>query len=126
MTHIFDLNIIFPAVIFIWIAGLVVFYSGKEQFNKLLGNIFFILGFTLLVAFMYRSFLGIKFFISWWAFIFPLAAMTIASLLMYKITNDTAVLYLSYTMIISTTIIILVVIYQTIKNMLNHEVCIQE
>ena len=82
--------------------------------------------FTILVAFMYKSFLGIKFFISWWAFIFPLAAMTIASLLMYKITKDTTILYLSYTMITTTTIIILVVIFQTIKNMLNHEVCIQE
>jgi tellurite resistance protein len=82
--------------------------------------------FTLLIVFMYKSFIGIKFFISWWAFIFPLAAMTIASLLMYKITKDISVLYLSYTMIISTTTIILVVIYQTIKNMLNHEVCIKE
>jgi tellurite resistance protein len=82
--------------------------------------------FTLLIAFMYRSFLGIKFFISWWAFIFPLAAMTIASILMYKITKDTSVLYLAYLMIITTTLIISTVIYQTIKNMLNHEICILE
>ena len=50
MAHIFDFDIIFPAVIFIWFAGLIVFYSGKQQFNKLLGNIFFGLGFLLLVA----------------------------------------------------------------------------
>ncbi len=82
--------------------------------------------FTLLIAFMYKSFIGIKFFISWWAFIFPLAAMTLASLLMYDITHAPTILFLSYTLIASTTLIILIVIYQTIKNMLQNEICVQE
>jgi len=82
--------------------------------------------FTLLIAFMYKSFIGIKFFISWWAFIFPLAAMTLASLLMYDITHAPTIMFLSYTLIASTTLIIVIVIYQTIKNMLQNEICIQE
>ncbi len=82
--------------------------------------------FTLLIAFMYKSFIGIKFFISWWAFIFPLAAMTLASLLMYDITHAPTIMFLSYTLIASTTLIILIVIYQTIKNMLQNEICVQE
>lgn len=82
--------------------------------------------FTLLIAFMYKSFIGIKFFISWWAFIFPLAAMTLASLLMYDITHAPTIMFLSYTLIASTTLIIVIVIYQTIKNMLQNEICVQE
>lgn len=82
--------------------------------------------FTLLIVFMYKNFIGIKFFISWWAFIFPLAAMTIATLVMYSFTLSTLMLYLSYIMICATTIIILIVIYQTIKNILKQDICIQE
>jgi len=82
--------------------------------------------FTVLVAFMYNNFIKIKFFISWWAFTFPLAAMSIASILMYSKTKDTMLMYLSYTMVTVTTIVILVVVFQTIKNMFKHEVCINE
>jgi tellurite resistance protein len=82
--------------------------------------------FTLLIAFMYKNFLKIKFFISWWAFVFPVAAMSIGSMLMYKKTGDVAMMYLSYIMVAVTTTIIVVVIYQTIKHMFKKDICIQE
>ncbi|MBT3279908.1 MAG: C4-dicarboxylate ABC transporter [Campylobacteraceae bacterium] len=153
LTFFFSIGIFFWVILFAIIFNRIIFHQqlavkfvptlfiliappaiGFVAYIKLFGTLDFFamflfniaIFFTLLIAFMYKSFLGIKFFISWWAFIFPLAAMTIASLLMYKLTNDTAVLYLSYTMIATTTIIIVLVIYQTIKNMLNNEVCIQE
>ena len=82
--------------------------------------------FTLLVAFMYKNFMKIKFFISWWAFVFPLAAMAISAMLMYHQTNDFMLLLLSYTMIVVTTVVISIVIYQTILHMRKEEICIQE
>jgi len=82
--------------------------------------------FTLLVAFMYKNFLKIKFFISWWAFVFPIAAMNISTMLMYHMTNNTLLLYASYLMIVVTTLIVLIVLYQTVKNMNNHTICIEE
>ena len=82
--------------------------------------------FTFLVAFMYKNFVKIKFFISWWAFVFPVAAMAIASMLMYYKTNDSMILLLSYVMVAVVTIIISIVIYQTIKHMRKEEICIQE
>ncbi len=126
-----QLAIKFLPTLFILIAPPAV---GFVSYIKLFGTLDFFatflfsiaLFFTLLVAFMYKSFLGIKFFISWWAFIFPLAAITIASLLMYKLIQSSIILYLSYTLIIVTTIIILIVIYQTIKNIINQDICIQE
>jgi tellurite resistance protein len=82
--------------------------------------------FTLLVAFMYKNFVKIKFFISWWAFVFPIAAMTIASMLMYTKTQDIWMLFLSYSMIFVVTIVVLIVTYQTIVHMNKHDICIQE
>lgn len=82
--------------------------------------------FTLLVLFMYKNFIKIKFFISWWAFVFPIAAMAISAMLMYHIKASLFLGILSYVMIASTTIIILIVIYQTIVHIAKEEICIEE
>ncbi|MDD5156848.1 SLAC1 anion channel family protein [Sulfurimonas sp.] len=82
--------------------------------------------FTLLVLFMYKNFIKIKFFISWWAFVFPVAAMTISTMLMYHIKGSLFLEILSYVMVTVTTIIILIVTYQTIVHIGKKEICIQE
>lgn len=110
-----------PAVGFI---AYVKMYEVIDLFAMFLFNL--ALFFTLLIAFMYKNFLKIKFFISWWAFVFPLAAMAISSMLMYHNTNDLLLLILSYAMILITTLVILIVMYQTIIHMKKAEICIQE
>ncbi|MGB3750862.1 MAG: SLAC1 anion channel family protein [Arcobacteraceae bacterium] len=82
--------------------------------------------FTFLVAFMYKNFLKIKFFISWWAFVFPVAAMAISTMLMYHISENSILLVASYLMIAVTTIIVGVVLYHTLKNINNRLICIKE
>lgn len=82
--------------------------------------------FTLLILFMYKNFIKIKFFISWWAYVFPVAAMTIATMLMQHQTGNVILLYCSYVMVIVTSIIIGIVLFQTIKNMTNHNICVAE
>jgi len=99
-------------------------YGVIDVFATLLFNI--ALFFTLLIAFMYKNFVKIKFFISWWAFVFPLAAMGISAMLMYHETKDTMLLILSYMMVSVTTVVIAIVLYQTIMHMLKGEVCVQE
>lgn len=99
-------------------------YGVIDTFAMILFNI--ALFFTLLIAFMYKNFIKIKFFISWWAFVFPVAAMAISSMLMYKQTNDPFMMVLSYTMIAAVTLIIAVVLYQTVIHMRKKEICIQE
>ena len=99
-------------------------YETIDMFAMILFNL--ALFFTLLIAFIYKNFINIKFFISWWAFIFPLAAMTMASMLMYSQTDDFMLLVLSYTMIAVTTAIVFIVIYQTILHVKKGEICIQE
>jgi len=82
--------------------------------------------FTILVAFMYKNFIKIKFFISWWAFVFPIAAMAISSMLMYHENGCLFLLLLSYIMIAAVTIIVSIVGYQTIIHIRKKEICIQE
>jgi len=99
-------------------------YGVIDLFSMMLFNL--ALFFTLLIGFMYKNFMKIKFFISWWAFVFPLAAMSISAMLMYHKTDDFILLILSYTMITVTTLVILVVAYQTALHMKKAEICIQE
>jgi len=75
---------------------------------------------------MYKNFIKIKFFISWWAFVFPIAAMAISAMLMYHIKTTLFLGILSYVMVGATTIIVLIVAYQTIVHIGKKEICIQE
>ena len=82
--------------------------------------------FTILVFVMYKNFINIKFFISWWAFTFPMAAITLATVLMYDLTHKNFYGILSYVLMTITTIIIILVARQTIIHMRKKEICIME
>lgn len=107
---------------------------GFISYIKLTGNldffaqILFNLGlfFTILVFVMYKNFINIKFFISWWAFTFPMAAITLATILMYELTNYWFYSFLAYFLMIVTTIVVLLVARQTVIHMKKKEICIME
>lgn len=107
---------------------------GFISYIKLTGNldffaqILFNLGlfFTILVFVMYKKFINIKFFISWWAFTFPMAAITLATILMYELTNYWFYSFLGYFLMIVTTIVVLLVARQTLIHMKKKEICIME
>lgn len=121
----------FMPTMFILIAppavGFIAYFKMFEMIDMFATMLFNLaLFFTLLIAFMYQNFVKIKFFISWWAFVFPLAAMAISAMVMYQHTQDIALQILSYMMISVTTVIIAIVIYQTLLHMQKGEICIQE
>lgn len=107
---------------------------GFISYIKLTGNldffaqILFNLGlfFTILVFVMYKNFINIKFFISWWAFTFPMAAITLATILMYELKNYWFYSFLAYFLMIITTIVVLLVARQTLIHMKKKEICIME
>jgi len=82
--------------------------------------------FTILVFVMYKNYINIKFFISWWAFTFPMAAITLATILMYELSNFWFYGFLAYFFMSVTTIIVLLVAKQTIIHMRKKEICIME
>jgi tellurite resistance protein len=82
--------------------------------------------FSMLLGFMYKNFIKLKFFISWWAFTFPITAMTIATILIYKLTGGFFYEILAYLFIFISTAIISFVSYHTILNMMKKEICVLE
>jgi len=121
----------FMPTLFIFIAppaiGFIAYINLFESYDAF-AKIIFNLGifFTFLIFFMYKNFINLKFFISWWAFTFPLAAMTLATMLAYKITEFLAYQYLAYLLIVVTTLVVLVVAMKTLQHIFKKEICIQE
>lgn len=121
----------FMPTLFILIAppsiGLLSYFKLTHELD-MFAHVLFNLGlfFTLLLLFMYKSFVNIKFFISWWAFTFPLASIALASMLMYEQTKVAFYSYISYFFILFVSLVVLIVAYNTIKHMLKKEICIME
>ncbi|MFA7084611.1 MAG: SLAC1 anion channel family protein [Arcobacteraceae bacterium] len=121
----------FMPTLFILIAppsiGLLSYYKLTETLD-MFANILFNLGlfFTLLLLFMYKSFLNIKFFISWWAFTFPLGTIALATMLMFEVTQLAFYAYLSYFLILLLSLVVIIVAYNTLKHILKKEICIME
>jgi len=89
--------------------------------------LYFIALFTLiLLLFMVKMYDIKKFFISWWAYTFPLAAITIATLMM-ELTFHNSVTYIaSISLITLTTVVVSFVTYRTIKACREEKICIKE
>ncbi len=68
----------------------------------------------------------IKYYLSWWAYSFPLAAITIASSLMYSITNIIIYKLIFFTLLTFLSIFIIILILNTIKAIIANKICLPE
>ena len=80
----------------------------------------------LLLLFMVRMFDTKQFFISWWAYTFPLAAITIATLLMHMAFRTTVTYAGSVILILLTTSVIGFVTVRTYQECRAEKICIEE
>lgn len=110
-----------PAVGFISYVKLV---GGVDAFANVLYNS--ALFFTLLLFFQVKWFARLKFFLSWWAYSFPLAAITIASLLMFHETGSALYLRLSGILLGITTVVIAGLVIRTALAVKNKAICVEE
>ena len=92
------------------------------------GNLLYYFGLFLfiLVLFQARMFLKIKFYLSWWAYSFPLDALVIGTLLMYHASGLAFFKYAAMVMFILLNLVILVLIIKTIGAMKRQAICIEE
>ena len=81
---------------------------------------------AVLLLFLYKSFTQLKFFLSWWAFTFPLTALTIASVVAFQVTTQVFYQYLAWLFLIISIIAISIVSYQTFIHARKGEICVQE
>jgi tellurite resistance protein len=68
----------------------------------------------------------LKFYLSWWAYSFPMSALTIATILFYEKTHMVFFKFLSLSFIFLLILIIILLIYKTIKWVKAKELCIEE
>jgi len=89
--------------------------------------LYFIALFTLfLLLFMIRMFDVKEFFISWWAYTFPLTAITIATLLIYMALGTAIAYWGAIILILLSTLVIGFVTYRTIQECKKEKICIAE
>ena len=74
---------------------------------------FIALFFFILVVIQAKFFLRCKFFLSWWAYSFPLAAISIASLVMYERSGTELYRYLGFGLLTLLTGIIAILLVRT-------------
>jgi tellurite resistance protein len=82
--------------------------------------------FIALLAVMYKSFTQLKFFMSWWAFTFPLAASTIASAVAYQVTNYMFFKVIAWALLVTAISAISIVTWYTVLHIRKGEICVKE
>ena len=96
--------------------------GGLDAFGRILYSIALV--FTLVLFSQVNHFRRIQFFLSWWAYSFPLAAMTIATFLMAKATEQLVYVWLGGALIGLLSLLVVLLIWRTIRAVLRHEICV--
>jgi tellurite resistance protein len=73
-----------------------------------------------------RRFAKLRFFLSWWAYSFPVAAITIATLLMHEQSGSPFYLYLGGILLMVLTAIVLLFLVRTASAIRSHGICVPE
>lgn len=95
-----------------------------DNFSRIL--YFSSLFFTLLVFTKVRQFSKIPFFLSWWAYSFPLAAVSIATMRMYQLTQNEMYSVLAIILLAILTSFISILIIRTFNAIFDKKICIPE
>ncbi|MBN2278958.1 MAG: SLAC1 anion channel family protein [Candidatus Marinimicrobia bacterium] len=96
-----------------------------DAFAKIL--YYFALFNLIMLIFQFDTFKKINFYLSWWAYSFPITAFTVASILFYHKTGMIGYQYLAMTVLVLATLLILFLIYRTIIAIfINKEICVEE
>ena len=79
---------------------------------------------TLLLATQVGRFLRIPFYLSWWAYAFPLAAIAIATLVMYERTGVVAFAALAWVLLTLVTLVVVFLLAHTAGAVAARRVCV--
>ncbi len=81
---------------------------------------------TLLLLTQASRFSRLQFFLSWWAYSFPLAAITIASLVMYRTQHQIGFAVISWLLLSILTLVVTFLLYRTLKAIGGNKICLPE
>ncbi|PSM52217.1 tellurite-resistance/dicarboxylate transporter (TDT) family protein [Campylobacter blaseri] len=119
----------FMPTLFITIAPPSIAFGDYEKLSSNFDNFSFVflslsIFFTALILFMYKNFIKLEFFLSWWAFTFPVAVACKAFLKAYEITGDTFFIVIGLLAFLALLILICIVTYETLKSLIKGEVSV--
>lgn len=80
----------------------------------------------MLLAVQFRVFMKVKFYLSWWAYSFPMAAITIASILMYHQTQLPTFKTISIVLYLLLVLLIITLLIRTALGVMRREICVEE
>lgn len=110
-----------PAVGFISFVKL----TGRvDEFAKVL--YYFALFLVFLLFAQIKLFYKIKYYLSWWAYSFPIAAITIASVLMFHKSEVIAFKYIALSLFGLLSLIIMILLIKTVAAIHKKEICVEE
>lgn len=81
---------------------------------------------TILLFTQIRRFIRLRFFLSWWAYSFPLAAIAIASLAMFSATKEPIYLQIGSGLVLLLSGVILILLVQTLRAIGRHGICVPD
>jgi tellurite resistance protein len=81
---------------------------------------------ALLLLALARKFVGIKFFLSWWAYSFPVAAMAIATMVMYRMTGLPLFAGIAWLLLALLAAIIALLVVRTARSIAAGEICVED
>jgi tellurite resistance protein len=79
---------------------------------------------TLLLTVQAGRFLRLEFFLSWWAYSFPLAAMTTATFVMYQLTQNLAFAILGWGLLSLVSLVVVYLLYRTACAVREGQICV--
>ena len=80
----------------------------------------------ILILFQFKMFSKIKFYLSWWAYSFPMDALVIGTLLMYHETESQFFKAGSWIIFIILNIVIFLLLVRTVKAIMKKQLCVEE
>lgn len=98
-------------------------FEEANAFAYILYGFAFYLG--LLLIYQMKYYLQVPFFVSWWAMLFPTAAITNATFMMYELTGLIYLQWLLHIQILGLIILTIYLLIQTIRLYLNKELCVK-
>ena len=116
-----------PAIAFISyskLAGLTLATGGPDGFARVL--YFFSCFMLALVLLRLRTFARLRFALSWWAYSFPVAAHSLATILMLHLTGQPFYQYLAAVEVVVLTLLVCLLVVHTGRAVARREICVEE
>ena len=82
---------------------------------------------TINLSFQFKFFAQVKkFYLSWWAYSFPLSSITLASILMYHLSHNVIYKYLAIIFFVILVLVIILLFVKTIAAMKDKDLCVED